>query len=179
MSGHIKDDRHMDATWYSSETPDTATDNCDSLQHCACIAAAIVNTALQQLYVKATITRFHTNATDISTHNHFLKHYYYYCFTALWIFSRTTRVSRYQKGKTKTNLDFLQQESVRGSGISWAICKSAPRPIHITMPTPHRPDALPAAQPIVSNHWRLVHLEHTARIMPHFCCNPYLYGQCV
>jgi len=37
-------------------------------------------------------------------------------------------VSRYQKGKTKTNLDFLEQETVSGSGISWAICKSAPHP---------------------------------------------------
>ena len=41
-----------------------------------------------------------------------------------WILSRTTRVSRYQKGKT--NLDLLEQEIVSGSGISWAICKSAP-----------------------------------------------------
>ena len=43
--------------------------------------------------------------------------------------SRTTRVSRYQKGKTrkvKANLDLLEQEIVSGSGICWAICKSAP-----------------------------------------------------
>jgi len=40
-----------------------------------------------------------------------------------WILSRTTRVSRHQKGKT--NLDLLEQEIVSGSGISWAICKSA------------------------------------------------------
>jgi len=40
-------------------------------------------------------------------------------------------VSRYQKGKTrnvKTNLDLLEQEIVSGSGICWAICKSAPHP---------------------------------------------------
>jgi len=60
--------------------------------------------------------------------------------------SRTTRVSRYQKGKT--NLDFTE---ARDSGISWAICKSAPCSRQITMPTPHhsvfyRPDAFPAAQ---------------------------------
>jgi len=45
--------------------------------------------------------------------------------------SGTTRVSRYQKGKTrkiKTNLDLLEQEIVSGSGICWAICKSAPLP---------------------------------------------------
>ena len=45
--------------------------------------------------------------------------------------SGTTRVSRHQKGKTrqvKTNLDLLEQEIVSGSGICWAICKSAPHP---------------------------------------------------
>ena len=46
----------------------------------------------------------------------------------------------------------LKQETVSGSSISWAICKSAPRSRQITTPTPHcsvfyRPDALPAAQP--------------------------------
>jgi len=48
-----------------------------------------------------------------------------------WNMSGTTRVSRYQKGKTrkvKTNLDLLEQETVSGSGICWAICKSAPHP---------------------------------------------------
>ena len=38
-------------------------------------------------------------------------------------FSGTTRVRQYQNGKT--NLDFTE-ETVSGSGISWAICKSAP-----------------------------------------------------
>jgi len=45
--------------------------------------------------------------------------------------SGTTRVSRYQKGKNqegKTNLDLLEQEIVSGSGICWAIWKSAPHP---------------------------------------------------
>ena len=46
--------------------------------------------------------------------------------------SGTTQVSRYQKGKT--NLDFT---GARDSGISWAICKSAPRSRQITMPAPH------------------------------------------
>jgi len=43
-----------------------------------------------------------------------------------WNMSGTTRVSRYQKGKT--NLDLLEQERVSGSGICWAIGKSAPHP---------------------------------------------------
>ena len=52
-----------------------------------------------------------------------------------------------------------KQETVSGSGISWAICKSAPCSRQITTPAPHhsvfyRPDALPAAQPIASKHWR-------------------------
>jgi len=35
-------------------------------------------------------------------------------------------MSRYQK--YKTSLDLLEQEMVSGSGISWAICISAPHP---------------------------------------------------
>ena len=53
----------------------------------------------------------------------------------------------------------LKQETVSGNDISWAICKSAPRSRQITMPATHhsvfyRPDALPAAQPTASKHWR-------------------------
>ena len=44
----------------------------------------------------------------------------------------TTQVSQYQKGKTN-----LQQETVSGSGISWAICKSAPCSRQITTPAPY------------------------------------------
>jgi len=62
-----------------------------------------------------------------------------------------------QKHSGKSNLDLLEQEIVSGSGINWAICKSAPRPRHITMPALYhsvfyRPDALPAAHPTVSKH---------------------------
>ena len=49
-------------------------------------------------------------------------YYNYNRFMALWIQSRTTQVSWYQKSKTRTNLDFMEQETVSGSGISWAIC---------------------------------------------------------
>jgi len=52
-----------------------------------------------------------------------------------WTMSGTARVSRYQKGKT--NLDFLEQEIVGGSGISWAVCKCAHRPRQVTMPASH------------------------------------------
>jgi len=71
------------------------------------------------------------------------------------LFSRTTWVSWYQKGKT--NLDFT---AARDSEWQWhqlGICKSAPRSRQITTPVPHhsvfyRPDALPAAQPTASKH---------------------------
>jgi len=61
--------------------------------------------------------------------------------------------------KVKPIWILLKQETVHGSGISWAICKSAPRSRQITMPAPHcsvfyRPDALPASQPTASKHWR-------------------------
>ena len=60
--------------------------------------------------------------------------------------------------KVKPIWILLKQETVSGSGISWAICKSAPRSRQVTTPAPHhsvvyRPDALPAAQPTVSKHF--------------------------
>ena len=73
-------------------------------------------------------------------------------------FSGTTWVGRYQRGK-KPIWILLKQETVSGSGIHWAICKSAPHSRQTTTPVPHdsvfyRPDALPAAQPTASKHWR-------------------------
>jgi len=70
-------------------------------------------------------------------------------------FSRTTRVSQYQKGKA--NLDFTE---ARDSEWQWhqlghmQVCTSL-----LTTPAPHhstqffyRPDVLPAAQPTASKH---------------------------
>ena len=61
----------------------------------------------------------------------------------------------------------LKQETVSGSGISWAICKSATRSRQITTPAPHhsvfyRPDALHAAQPTALKEQALK--EHYMRI---------------
>ena len=63
--------------------------------------------------------------------------------------------------KVKPIWILLEQQTVSRSGISWAICKSAPRFRQITMPAPHhsffyRPDALPDAKPTASKHWRQV-----------------------
>ena len=49
--------------------------------------------------------------------------------------------------KVKPIWILLKQETVSGSGISWAICKSAHRSREITMPSPHRSVFLQAGCP--------------------------------
>ena len=87
--------------------------------------------------------------------------------------SGTTRVSRYQKGKT--NLDFTE---ARDSEWQWhrlghmQVCTSLQTDNHTSTPplSFYRPDALPAAQPTASKHWRhSVYMELTAKmLMWHF-----------
>jgi len=57
------------------------------------------------------------------------------------LFSTTTWVSWYRKGKTSLDLNEARDDGVWGcSGISWTICKqSAPRSRQITTPTPRHP----------------------------------------
>ena len=91
-------------------------------------------------------TRARTSASSLSvstTHTHTHTHPFN------GPFSGTTQASWYQKGKLIWIL--LKQETVSGSGVSWAICKSAPRSRQITTPAPHhsvfyRSDALPATR---------------------------------
>jgi len=66
----------------------------------------------------------HGQLADMLTHGH-KSHVHTYRHLFNGPSSRTTRVSHYRK--CKTNLDLLEQETVSGSGISLAICKSAPR----------------------------------------------------
>ena len=73
------------------------------------------------------------------------------------LFSGTTRVGRYQKGKT--NLDFTE---ARDSEWQWQqlgymqVCTLLQTDNHASTPPLcfYRPDALPAAQPTASKHWR-------------------------
>ena len=55
------------------------------------------------------------------------------------LFSKTTWVSRYQKGKTSLDLNEARDDGVLGcSSISWTICKQpALHSRQITTPTPH------------------------------------------
>jgi len=72
------------------------------------------------------------------------------------LFSRTTWVSQYQKGKTSLDLNEARDDAVWGcSGISWTICKhctSLQTDNHINTSSFnfYRPYALPDAQPTVS-----------------------------
>jgi len=94
------------------------------------------------------------------------RHGYWVLFTALQRLhthpfnsplSGTTRVSRYQKGKT--NLDITE---ARDSEWQWhhlghmQVCTSLRTDNHASTPplSFYRPDALPAAQPTASKHWR-------------------------
>ena len=75
--------------------------------------------------------------------------------------------------KVKPIWILLKQETVGGNGISWAICKFAPRSRQITTPAPHhsvfyRPDALPAAQPTASKHWRHW-IQHSQYLHSQYC----------
>ena len=77
--------------------------------------------------------------------------------------------------KVKPIWILLKQETVSGSGISWAICKSAPHSRLVTTPAPHhsvfyRPDALPAAQPTASKHWRHICICICTFISRHIIC---------
>ena len=85
-------------------------------------------------------------------------------------FSRTTRVSRYQKGKP--NLDFTEARE-SGSGVSWAICKSASRSRQIAMPVPHHSSFLQAGclscRPTNSVKALKAHFSHVRTMQTPFC----------
>jgi len=87
---------------------------------------------LQRSMLELTETHTHTH-----THTHPLKKGPFFPGLPGWAGTK----------KVKPVWIILKQETVSGSGISWAICKSAPRSSQL--PAPHhsvfnRPDALPA-----------------------------------
>ena len=72
-------------------------------------------------------------------------------------FSGTTRVTQYQKGKT--NLDFTEARDIEWQWHQLGhmqVCTSLQTDNHASIPPLcfYRPDALPAAQPTASKHWR-------------------------
>ena len=94
-------------------------------------------------------------------HAHHVRHLFIYIHTYIHPFNGPFPGLPWWAGtrKVKPIWILLKQETVSGNGISWAICKSPPHSRQITTPAPHhsvfyRPDALPAAQPTASKHWR-------------------------
>ena len=90
---------------------------------------------------------FHWPTSTMHTHTHAFN----------YPFSGTTRVSQHQNGQT--NLDFAEASDSEWQWHQLGHCTSAPWSRQITMPAPqhsvfYRPDALPAAQPTASKHWR-------------------------
>ena len=83
------------------------------------------------------------------------------------LFSRTSWLS--QPRKMNHSGFYWSKRWWGGSGISWTICISfAPCSRQTTMPVPHhsdfyKPDALPAAQPTTSKHWR--QYNNTSKMM--------------
>ena len=102
-----------------------------------CCRQLLLTTHSDQLYTILKYFLFHTVLRKVllQLQDKIFSHYWYDTHTTVlllfWNMSGTTRMSRYQRGKTrkvKTNLDLLEQEMVCGNGICWAICKSAPHP---------------------------------------------------
>jgi len=109
-------------------------------------ANKFTNTTYDTLILAISWRTLHTYTCFLKTHTHT----YTIVLQLFWTLSRTTRVSRYQKGKT--NLDLLEQETVSGSVLGHMKISTSQQ---ITTPTSHhsvfyKPDALPAAQPTAS-----------------------------
>ena len=144
-----------------------------------CMAPAAVNQYLlprghsteNTPHATAAVDQWNRGQTDRHTHTHRHTH-----LTALF----PGLPGRAGTRKVKPIWILLKQETVSGSGISWAICKSAPRSRQITTPAPHhsvfyRPDALPVAQPTASKHWRQTdrHLSKMKDYSRLLCLNVY------
>jgi len=122
---------------------------CSPLHNCVDRCLTILGVEMQAMEMDAQRHQY----TNTHTHTHFMA-----LFPELpgWAGTR----------KVKPIWILPKQEAVSGRWISWAICKSAPRSRQITTPAPnhsvfYRPDALPAAQPTASKHWRDISIQNT------------------
>jgi len=117
-----------------------------------------------------TRTRYRRPSLNLFSTFLYCKIWLFIYFTLTFLFTALTLLVGRQEGhpackKLRCGVPFLKpiwillkQETVSGSSISWAICKSASRCRQITTPAPrhsvfYRPDALPVAQPTASKHW--------------------------
>ena len=114
----------------------------------------------QRIQIRDKTLEFSTVLSTLSPYLAYI-HTYTHTHPFIGLFSGTTQVSRYQKGRT--NLDFIE---ARDSEWQWHQLGHIQVCIQITTPAPHhsvfyRSDALPAAQPTVSKHWRQHTYIHT------------------
>ena len=91
--------------------------------------------ALRLLFSRRVVTRFSALQNTLTHSLTYLLTYTHTHTRLTALFSGTTQVSLTRKVKPLWIL--LKQETVSGSGISWAICKSAPRSRQISTPAPH------------------------------------------
>ena len=120
------------------------------LRVCFTLACSTVWIQIKHWYVQIFFSKYY-NVHDIQSIQSITTH------TFNGPLSRTTRVSRYQKGKT--NLDFTEARDSEWQWHQLGHMQSASRSRQRTTPAPHhsvfyRLDALPAAQPTASKHWR-------------------------
>ena len=116
-----------------------------SLFHCLCLQEHYTHTHDTTKYVSSIDSVLDVwNAQNISV-----------CSRQLLLLLHYTRLMALFPGlpgsagtrKVKPIWILLEQETVSGSGISWAVCKSTPRSRQITMPAPHHWSFLQAGCP--------------------------------
>ena len=97
--------------------------------------------------------------SSVSDRN-FTKHIYFHCPVSRYVteIHTHTRLTALCPGlprwagtrKLKPNWILVKQKTVSGSGISWAIYKSAPRSRQITMPAPHHSSVFTGRMPFLT-----------------------------
>ena len=113
---------------------------------------------------RAIVTSCHTAATKINSISVF--HYTMYCMKAVWTHTHTRLTALFPGLPRSAGTRKVNQSGFYWSKRQWVAAASAGpyASLHLapndTMPAPHhsvfyRPDALPAAQPTASKHWKL------------------------
>ena len=122
-----------------------------NLNDIACILLSRLFTQFNTSSRLHAIIATHKHATNDT--RHLWPKYTYTCLTALYPGLPRCAGTR----KVKPIWILLQQETVSGSGISWAICKSAARSRQITTPAPHHSvfTGWPTNSVKAPKHWRL------------------------
>jgi len=151
------------ATLHTQCTTHNAHLNTLTIFHCCCFISILNSSEKSSLCIAHYRIHYHFSMhqtmclCSVMTENglHSSSHTHIHPFNGP--FNGTTQVSRYQKGKT--NLDFTE---AKDSEWQWhqlghmQVCTSLQTDNHASTPplSFYRPNALPAAQPTASKHWR-------------------------